>query len=253
MNKIFRYELLRLLWNKLFFGILLVTLGYGWLTLTGSVIQGIAHTAPFSPWSFGYYLSQTLPLICLGELFFLAFFSSKEERLLQPLTQATPVKQHQYITLRCGAVLTVTTILCLCIVALAIAFYVSLFGWMNYGELLLPTLLTLIPPILFCLGAGLVLNQIHPVLLYALMVAVLLLSVLPLPSAVSFSLSSFFSQFPLFLGTLDPAFHVPAWLAISKIMLAILGLSLIIFATGIQKKKMEFPNTPNVNVKKEAE
>ncbi|RAZ93293.1 hypothetical protein DK853_41025, partial [Klebsiella oxytoca] len=73
---------------------LLVTLGYGWLTLTGFVIRGIAHTAPFSPWSFGYYLSQTLPLICLGELFFLAFFFSKEEYLLRPLIQATPVKQR---------------------------------------------------------------------------------------------------------------------------------------------------------------
>lgn len=68
MNKIFRYELRRLLWNKLFFGILLVSLGYGWLTLTGSVVRGVAHTAPFSPWSFGYYLSQALPLICLGDL-----------------------------------------------------------------------------------------------------------------------------------------------------------------------------------------
>ena len=47
MNKIFRYELRRLLWNKLFFGILLVSLGYGWLTLTGSVVRGVAHTAPF--------------------------------------------------------------------------------------------------------------------------------------------------------------------------------------------------------------
>ena len=115
MNKIFRYELRRLLWNKLFFGILLVSLGYGWLTLTGSVVRGVAHTAPFSPWSFGYYLSQALPLICLGELFFLAFFFSKEERLLRPLTQATPIRQRRYAALRCGAVLTATLVLCLCV------------------------------------------------------------------------------------------------------------------------------------------
>ena len=115
MNKIFRYELRRLLWNKLFFGILLVSLGYGWLTLTGSVVRGVAHTAPFSPWSFGYYLSQALPLICLGELFFLAFFFSREERLLRPLTQATPIRQRRYAALRCGAVLTATLVLCLCV------------------------------------------------------------------------------------------------------------------------------------------
>lgn len=224
-----------MLWNKLFFGILLVALGYGWLTLTGSVIRGIAHTAPFSPWSFGYYLSQTLPLICLGELFFLAFFSSKEERLLRPLTEATPVRQRQYMALRCGAVLTATILLCLCVTALAIGFYASLFGGMNYGELFWPALLTLLPPILFCLGAGLALRQLHPALIYALMAAVFFLSVAPLPPAVSFSLNTFFTQYPLTVGTLDPAFSVPANVAVSKIIVVFIGLALSSFATNRKK------------------
>lgn len=62
MRKIFGYELRRPLWNKLFFGVLLVSLGL----MLSSVIRSAAHTAPFSPWNFGYYLSQVLPLICLG-------------------------------------------------------------------------------------------------------------------------------------------------------------------------------------------
>lgn len=242
MNKIFGYELRRLLWNKLFFGILLVSLGYGWLTLTGSVIRGVAHTAPFSPWSFGYYLSQTLPLICMGELFFLAFFFSKEERLLRPLTQATPVRQRRYTALRCGAVLTATLVLCLCVVALAVRFYVSLFGWMDYRELILPALLTLIPPIVFCLGAGLMLIRFNHALIYGLMAVVILLTILPLPNIITFSLSSFFLHFPLTIGTLDPAFHIPGWLAVSRIIFLILGVILIIFATGIESKRLNFPN-----------
>lgn len=233
MNKIFGYELRRLMWNKLFFGVLAVTLGYGWLTLTGSVIRGVACTAPFSPWSFGYYLSRTMPLICLGELFFLAFFYSKEESLLRPLTQATPVRQWKYMLLRGGAVLTAAAILCLCAASLAIIFYVRLFGWMDYGALLYPALLTLIPPVLFCLGAGLFLGWLRPVLLYALMAAVLLLSVLPLPPAVSLSLSTFFEQYPLTAETLDPPFLVPGWLAVSKILLAFLGIFLAAAAAGM--------------------
>lgn len=237
MNKIFGYELRRLLWSKLFFGILLVSLGYGWLTLTGSVIRGVAHTAPFSPWSFGYYLSQILPLLCLGELLFLAFFFSKEERLLQPLTQATPVSQRQYTALRCGAVLTAAAILCLCAAALAIGFYVSLFGWMNYGELVLPALLVLIPPVIFCLGAGLMLSRFRPTLLYVFMAAMVLLSVLPLPPAISVSLSGFFPQFPLTLDTLAPAFHVPGWLLVSRFSLALLGGFFMIAGANAQKNK----------------
>ena len=76
MIKIFYYELHRLLLNKLSVCILAVSLGYGWLILTRTTIQGIAHTAPFSPWSFGDYISRTLPMICLGEFFFLTFFTS---------------------------------------------------------------------------------------------------------------------------------------------------------------------------------
>lgn len=236
MNKLFRYELRRLLCNKMFFGILLVSLGYGWLTLTGTVILGVANTAPFSPWSFGYYVGQVLPLICLGELFFLSFFTSKEELQIKPITQATPTEQRKYIAMRCGAVLAGTGLLALCAVALAIAFYVSLFGWIDYGNLIFPAILTLLPAIIFCLGAGLTLGRIHPNLIYPFMVVVFLLSLLPLPSVISLSLSGFFSQYPPTLDTLDPAFCVPGWLIISKIIFVVLGFILVVFAANVQEQ-----------------
>lgn len=146
MNKLFRYELRCLLCNKLFFGILLVTLGYGWLTLTGTIVLGAAYTALFSPWSFGYYLGQVLPLICLGELLFLSFFTLKKEQQIKTIIQATPTDQRKYIAMRCGAVLVGTVLLALCVTVLALAFYVSLFGWMDYRDLIFPALLTLIQP-----------------------------------------------------------------------------------------------------------
>ena len=95
MGKIFRYELRRLLWNKIFFGILAVSMGWGWVLLTGEVILGIANTAPFSPWSFGYYLARLLPMLCLGELFFLSFFTSGQEprRTISRKTRRTSLVQ----------------------------------------------------------------------------------------------------------------------------------------------------------------
>ena len=57
MRKIFGYECRRLLWNKFFLGLLLVILFYGWQVLNGVTVLGVSHTAPFSPWSFGDYLS----------------------------------------------------------------------------------------------------------------------------------------------------------------------------------------------------
>ena len=52
MGKIFRYECRRLLWNKFFIGLAIVLLLYGAFVLHSVTILGVAHTAPFSPWSF---------------------------------------------------------------------------------------------------------------------------------------------------------------------------------------------------------
>ena len=60
MRKIFFYECRRLLCNKFFLGLLLVILFYGWQVLNRVTIFGIAHTAPYSPWSFGDYLCRML-------------------------------------------------------------------------------------------------------------------------------------------------------------------------------------------------
>ena len=80
MRKIFGYECKRLLCNKFFFGLVLVTLFYGWQVLNRATILGVSHTAPFSPWSFGDYLCRMLPLLWVGALFFLTFFTSKAEK-----------------------------------------------------------------------------------------------------------------------------------------------------------------------------
>ena len=53
MRNIFLYECKRLLWNKFFFGLLLVLLFYGWQVLTGATILGVSHTAPSPPGASG--------------------------------------------------------------------------------------------------------------------------------------------------------------------------------------------------------
>ena len=80
MGKIYRYECRRLLWNQFFVGLIAVLLCYGALVLRDATILGVSHTAPFSPWSFGDYLCRMLPLLWIGALFFLTFFTSNKAR-----------------------------------------------------------------------------------------------------------------------------------------------------------------------------
>ena len=110
MRKIFLYECKRLLWNKFFFGILAVTLFYGWQVLRRVTILGVSHTAPFSPWSFGDFLSRMLPLLWIGALFFLTFFTSEKARRAAVLTDAAPLLPRRYALARCAAALTGTAL-----------------------------------------------------------------------------------------------------------------------------------------------
>lgn len=61
-----------------------------WLTFAAVTIRGAAHTAPFSPWSFGDCLSRLLPLLCLGELCLVSVFTSRRERAGQIIAKAAP-------------------------------------------------------------------------------------------------------------------------------------------------------------------
>ena len=111
MRKIFCYELRRLLWNRFFLGIALALLFYGWQVLGGVTILGVSHTAPFSPWSFGDYLSRMLPLLWIGALFFLTFFTSDKARRAAVLTNATQMPPNRYALARCAAALLGTGLL----------------------------------------------------------------------------------------------------------------------------------------------
>lgn len=229
LGKIYRYELKRLLFNKFFIGILAVTLFYAYQVLTLEVVRGISHTAPFSAWSFGYYLARVLPLVCIGELFFLTFFVSKAEKRVAVLTNATPVNERRYLLTRSLAALTGTALLAGAVLVLGVLFLYRLFGPQAYGALVLPAVLVLLPAILFCMGLGWLLGRAHPAGVYGAMVLALLLSVAPLPIEAGFSLSAFFAKMPLSTSMLDPAFAAPPAMLLMRLCYLLLGLGALLW------------------------
>lgn len=224
MGKIFGYECRRLLWNKFFVGLLLVLLFYGWQVLTGATLLGVAHTAPFSPWSFGDYLSRMLPLLWIGALFFLTFFTSGKARRAAVLTDAAPLPPRRYALARCAAALTGTVLLVLACITEAACFYGIYFGWYGWSGLVFPALITLVPPLVFALGSGWLLGRLRPWLLYVWMPVPLACLALPLPEVLGLWNGRFFTQYPLTLGTLDPAFTLPA---------AVLFVQCVLLAGGV--------------------
>ena len=227
MTKIFRYECRRLLWNKFFAGFLPVFLFYGWQVLSHTTIRGVAHTAPFSPWSYGDYLGRMLPLLWIGSLFFLTFFTSGRVRRAAALTDAAPISPGRYALARCAAALAGTALLALACAGEAAAFYGCYFGWRQWGGLLLPTLITLVPPLVFALGSGWFLGRLRAWLVYPWMLLPLLCRVLPLPETLGLWNGTFFTEYPLTLNGLDPAFSLPAAVIAAQVLLCLAGTALL--------------------------
>ena len=237
MIKIFRCECRRLLCNKFFIGLLAVLLFYAGQVFYAVALPGVAHTAPFSPWSFGAYLGRLLPLVWVGALFFLTFFTSARERRAAVLTDAALMEPRRYALARCGAALAGTALLALAALAEAAVFYGWYFGWYGWIELIAPALVTLFPPLAFALGSGWLLGRVRPWLLYVWMPLPFALALLPLPEALELWNGSFFTQYPLTLGTLDPAFSLPA--AVLLVQCALLAAGIVLLALPPRRRHVE--------------
>ncbi|GAB2027098.1 hypothetical protein [Lactovum odontotermitis] len=230
---LFKYELRRILCNKFFAGLLIVTLLYSYQVMALETVLGTANTAPFSGWSFGMYLSRVLPFLLITLLFFVSFFYSRQEQEVRRITDTTPMDQKRLGLLRCGAMMTGYLCIAIASISVSLVFYAVNFHYTNFGGFILPALLTLIPALLFILGIGILLGKMHPALIYALMPLVFLLGYLPLPNTLDLFGSGFFQRMPMSLpigAGGEPAFTVPLPVLLGKSLYAAAGILLIIIA-----------------------
>lgn len=128
---------------------------------------------------------------------------------------------------RCAAALTGTVLLALVCIAETAFFYGQYFSWYSWGQLIFPVLITLVPALIFALGSGWLLGQIRPWLVYVWMLVPFGCMALPLPDALKIWNGQFFSDYPLSLGTLDPAFSIPAAVLIVQCALFAVGIVLL--------------------------
>ena len=227
MRKVFVCELRRLLLNKFFFGILAAVLLYGWVLLSGEVILGVAYTAPFSPWSFGYYLARLLPLLWVGTLFFLTLLhlgGRTADRGADRRDCGGPAPL-------CGRALHGAAardasaawrrraagrgILCLYAALDTIGGACCFLCWQSRCS-----------PLVFAAGSGWLLGGACPWLVYGWMLAPFILSALPLPEALGLWNGTLLRSYPLTLPA-DPPFTLPAAVWVAQGLLLLAGILLL--------------------------
>jgi len=224
----------KLLLNKFFIGLLAVTVLYSYLVMDSEIVLGVANTAPFSGWSYGAFLADVLPLLLITMLFFITFLYSQNEKKVQTITDATPVNPANYNLIRYASIMVGFLIISLAAIAVSFVFYAAVFHFTDFGVFLAQILFVLIPAMLFTLGIGIVLGNVQPVFVYALIPVVLLLTFLPLPDSFNLLGGSFFSSYPATLGIVEPSFSIPFHVLTARVLLAVIGAVLTV--TGVRHK-----------------
>lgn len=236
MGNVFRYELRRMVCSKIFVGILAIILWFAWQTLNSQTIQGVAHTAPFSPWTFGSYINALLPLLSLSLVFFLWEVSSGRARRVELLADATQTERRKLLLIRGCAVAAAWLLLALAAVLLGLGFLLTLFSSaVPLGEVLAAAALALLPVLLFLLGLGLLAGRVRPGLVFFLVPVTALLLLLPFPMSVQLFVGDLFSVWPLSLP-LDPPLSVPPSLLAGRLLYSLAGLAAV-GAAGMRVSK----------------
>ncbi len=240
MNKIFKYELRRLVWNKFFIGLIILNGVYAWFVLKTDTIAGVAYTAPFSIWSFGAYVSSVLPYSILTVLFLLSVYYSKKEKQVEILTTATPVNKIRYVLIRSAAVAICFLTISAVIFALGTYFYITFFDYRNFVPFLLPFVMIVLPCLLFTLGIGHMAGRVHQGLLYAFMFLALIIGFAGFGRNFDFFGHWYFVSYPLSLpvGTDgEPAFTISAGFWTARLIYLVIGGVLITIGIHAQQRK----------------
>lgn len=239
-SKIFRYELRRLIWNKIFIGLLIINSAFSWYILSTATIAGTAYTAPFSQWSFSAYLALAMPLTILTVLFLISVYYSKQEKQVEVLTSATPVNPVHYALIRSCVIAIGFLILCIVLLGLSCFFYIFFFNYWNFTAFILPALMIILPCFVFSLGIGHIAGRIHPGLLYALMLVVLIVGFAGIGGDFDFFGQGYFNSYPLTLPVGrdgEPAFAVSCGFLIARALYLIVGgILLTIHLKGFRHK-----------------
>lgn len=234
MNRVFLYELHRQTGNRFFVGIMAGCILFAWMVMRTLVIRGIADTAPFSAWSFGYYMAQILPLMIIALLFGIWNVFSPVAQSIGVLTAATPVDERIYELIKCGAALISWLIILLCTVLTGLIFLMSIFGnVLPAGEIFLSCVLVVLPAVLFFFGAGMLAGRLKKWQSIIVITLAVIASFLPIPKYAALFGADFFIHYPLMFDNLDPVFSLPLSMIISKVMYSAAGILL----TGISLKR----------------
>lgn len=240
MNKIFFYELKRMIFCRLFLVMLVINALFAWYVLTTDIIAGIAYTAPFSLWSYGAYLGKVLPLAILTILLLLSGYCGKKQKKVEELTMAAPVSPAKQMLIREAVLAACFVVLCLLLTGISLIFYVRFFRFHNFFHFALPSLLLIMPCFVFATGLGQLLGRFHQGLVFVLILLVFVVGFSGIYNVFDFFGAGYFTYYPLTLPVNtdgEPDFAVDTLFAIVRVLYFLAGTAFFVIAVRLSGQK----------------
>lgn len=166
--RLLKYELKRLIFTKKYFYLILILGMFTYDILMRLVIDGFYGTAPFSQWSYTFFVTAISPFLSiLLVLLYTTVFDEKELRV-RKIIYSLPVPQFKYYIIKFSAITISYIAAALLPIAMSFIYYSVIFDYRVFGSFVKPIILFLIPAFVFVSGLCMILGKINVKLLYGL-------------------------------------------------------------------------------------
>lgn len=242
MNKIFYYELKRMISGRIYLGMLVINALSAWYVLTTDIIAGIAYTAPFSAWSYGAYLGKVMPVAILTVLLLLSGYYGKKQKKVEVLTMTAPVSPAKQMMIRTAVLAVCFAVILALTTGISMVFYIRFFRFHDFFAFVLPSLFVIVPCFVFTVGLGQLLGRFHQSLVFVLILLVFLAGFSGIYSFGMFDFfgTDYFCYYPLTLPVNadgEPDFAIHAGFGIIRLLYFLAGIVFFIMAVRFSKHK----------------
>lgn len=241
--KIFKYELKRIIFSKMFVITFIIALFFSVIDLYTEIIQGVSGTAPFSKWSYCKFLCgiNTIMLLILM-LSFTGLFSRNEQRVRE-ITLCTSLPQKKYLATKSFAMFISYLIIVVCCILISLVFYKTTFNFADFQNFLLPILIILLPTFVFVFGTSMFLGSKSQTLLYAWIPVILILSLISFNSTpfIDIFAKGYVTYRPTILpvdSLGEPVFSLSLDFIMSRLTFTLIGL--VLYVASFKKLSGKF-------------
>ncbi|SCG82037.1 hypothetical protein DW1_0417 [Proteiniborus sp. DW1] len=163
-----RYEIRRIILSKKYFYMILLTIGLTYDSLTRLVTGGYYGTAPFSEWTYTFFIQLVSPLVISVIIFMMTNIFNEKELRARKIIFSTPISQARYYMLKIFTIVIAFVLIGLVPIIMSFIYYKVLFNYVGFTSYVKLILWFLIPSFVFILGLSMALGKINIKFLYGL-------------------------------------------------------------------------------------